>query len=139
MNGLQRFAYVDADPDRFVYRKRTTLLSDGLEGLSLDELHPEPRTAVVLFRAVHGHDVRVTQPGEQAAFVENRRCRSEVARSNELECDLAIEAGIPRAIDAASRAVTDTFDQTERAPAVFGGSRSPDWEKVTGRRTGAPR
>ena len=46
MNRLERFAHVDADPDRFVYRKRTTVRRDGLEGLSLDELHPEPRTAV---------------------------------------------------------------------------------------------
>ena len=73
--------------------------------------------------------------------MENRRCRSEVARSNELEGDLAIETGIPRAIDAASRAVTDRFDQTERAPAVFGGKplaglgegdRPEDWRSTIG-------
>ncbi len=72
VHGSNRATELDADLDSLSYSEAPALLEDLFERTSLDELHPQADLASDTLRAVDGHDVRVANLRQQAAFFDDR-------------------------------------------------------------------
>ena len=79
------------------------------------ELHPEADLAVDAGGAVDADDVGMAKAGQQPALIDDFvGVRVGIRRSTQqLECDLAIELGVPRAIHVAERAAGHVFEHVE--------------------------
>ena len=86
----------------FASAKRTARLDDLFQRLTNDELHPQSDATVMLLRAVHVHDVRMTQAGKASALVERPHVgvrSTEPVLAEELERDVPMQTGVPRAVN----------------------------------------
>ena len=91
------------------------------ERAALDELHPQADAAVDSFSAVDGDDVRMANACEQPAFFDDGGLRATLPADTrqQLQRHLAIQAGIPGAIDLAERALADALEHAQMAPVVL--------------------
>ena len=112
-----RAAQLDADPCDLRRRKRRALAERLFERAALDELHPQADASVDAFSAVDGDDVRMADAGEEPAFFDDRGRGplGDVGRQ-QLQRDLAIQPGVPGAIDVAERAAPDAFEHAQVTP-----------------------
>ena len=80
----------------------------------LDEFHPQADLVSDSLGAVDGHDVRVANSRQQAAFFDDRACATFCLKApsagKEFERDVAIEPGLEGTIDLSEGAATNRFD-----------------------------
>ena len=87
------------------------------QGLAVDQLAPHADAAVVFGQAVHGHDVRMAQLRQQPSLgFQVRLCADGLVQ--ELECDFAIEGGVPGAIDLAESAGANPLANLQMPPGL---------------------
>ena len=119
VHGSNRATELDADLDGLRHSEAPALLENLFERTSLDELHPQADLVSDSLGAVDGHDVRVANLRQQAAFFDDRaraRLAGARVRRQELERDVAIEPGVAGAIDLSERAATNRLDQFQVSP-----------------------
>ena len=110
---------VDADLNGFRPTEHFASVDDLFERAAPDEFHPEADACADLLGAVDRDDVRMTDAGEQSAFVDDGR-RERIAhggiRIDQLERHLAIEARVPGAVDLAEDATADSLERAQVSP-----------------------
>jgi hypothetical protein len=123
---------LEADEGGFVIAEGSLGDEEGGEGFAVDEVGPEADAPVVALAAVDGDDVGVLDAGEGAGFVEGGLELGfgvDGAGEEELDGDLALEVGIPCAVDLAEAPGSDAGEQVEGAPRWFRARRGrPDRE-----------
>ena len=122
----QRAAEIDADRDGFGHRERSALLKPCGERLAVDELGPDAGLSVDALGAVDGDDIRMSNAREQTAFLDRpaRLIRGLLlGLVEQFQRDLAIEAGVPGAIDIAKCAAADALEQGQWSPGTEGRRR----------------
>ncbi len=120
MHGGDRGAELDANRDGFGGGELRPALQELLERLTADELHPQSNLIADPLGAVNGHDIRVADPREQPAFLDDRR-RPVVAgagRREQLQRHFAIETRVPGAINRAEGAAPDPIEDAEMTPVL---------------------
>jgi len=130
MNGGRGAAHVDPDQRGFARAERAGVVHEFFERDAADELHPQADLFLVPFGAVHMHHVRVANAREATRFLEQplvglRRWPFVV---QQLERDLTLQLGVPRAEDVGRGAASDPIEQDQTPPSrAFG---------IVGTRTG---
>ena len=119
MNCGERRAHLQADKGGLACAKRTALPHHLVERFTANELGPETNAAVMFLGTVHLNDVLVSQPGEATSFVHQPGPRArgvDLVLVQQLQRHVAVELGIPRAINVARCACTDVFEKDESSP-----------------------
>jgi hypothetical protein len=101
MSGFERLGRLFRDGQRFI--ERDGAFVDTLrEIVALDKFHHERGQTAVLFESVDGGDVRMIQRGEDLGFALKTGHAVRVMREfgrEDLQRDITIELGVPRAVD----------------------------------------
>ena len=115
-NGMTK---VDADLNGFRTAEHFASVHDLFERAAPDELHPETDACADLLGAVDRDDVRMTDAGEQSAFVDDGRGGTVAdgwIRVDQLERHLAIEPRVPRPVHLAEDAAADSLERAQVSP-----------------------
>ncbi len=124
MEGRQRAAQVHADAGDFACAHGAAVAHDVGQGLPLDVLHPDADPVLVLIGAIDDDYVRVADACERTGLLQ--RGRRNIARRQELDCDLPVHQGIPPAVHGSEGARADAFEQDQMAPVARDESRGSD-------------
>jgi hypothetical protein len=135
----ERGADIQADECRLARTERAAIPHELLERLAPDEFCPETDAAVVLLDAVDLHDVLVAETGQTSGLFHQTRVRIVAAVAGlvvmeQLQRDVAVELGVPRAEDVAGCAFAYELeeDETSPSPSVRSGGCG-DWRLDVGR------
>jgi hypothetical protein len=125
VDSCQRATEFRANARRLSRAHRTLLLDDLIQRAPADKFHPDADRTIPRLGPINGDHIGVTHSRQQSSFVDDARriadrCQRIVecfARAQQLERHLALEVGIPGAIDVAERPGSNTLQQLQMTPA----------------------
>ena len=117
----ERSADIQADECRLARTERSTIGDELLERLASDELRPETDATVMFLGAVDLHDVLVAETGQTPGLFHQARVRLAAAAASlvvmeQLQRDVAVEVGVPRAEHVAGCTCADEIEEDETPP-----------------------
>ena len=143
VNRRERGADVQSDECRLAGTELAAIGDELLERLASNELGPETDATVVLLGAVDLHDVLVAEPGQTSGLLHHPSLRVTcvgpgLVDMKQLQRDVAVELGVPRAKDVARGALADELEEDETAPSpALRSGRDSGRGLVVGRRNAA--
>ena len=109
MRGIQAGGDLRDDPCRSRRRERAVAAHERVQVGPVDVAHDEVQPAVLLARAVDGHDVRVVDRGRHPHLADEAlgvRAVGDALRRDDLQRDAAVERELRRPVDDAHAAAT---------------------------------
>ena len=119
VNGRKRSGHFQADQRGLMIAEGTLRDEQRGERLAVDKVGPEADASIVAVAAIDGDDVGVLHARKGPGFTKGRLVlgfRIERAREQEFEGNLALEVGVPGAIDLAEAAGADAVEELEASP-----------------------
>ena len=133
----ERGADIQSDECCLAGTELAAIRDELLERLAPNELGPETDATVVLLGAIDLDDVLMAEPGQTPGLLHHhepapRPRRPGLVDMKQLQRDVAVELGVPRAKDVAGAALADELEEDETPP-------SPARAERRGRRPGPRR
>src|SRR5262249_36154654 len=124
----QRIAERHADQRGLMRAEGPIFRDQHRQRAALDVLHRQADFATDALRAVDGDDVWVPDAGHQLTLAQHRVLGDAVqaVHVDDLQRDIALQRGVPRAMHDAEAAATDLLEQHEAAPRRPGRRGRPD-------------